>query len=73
MDNRFEIIETHDYGVMLKVKGYELADEFEDFIMEDRHVLNDCKCENDEATFAFGHAGCVEKVRNFVERFLDRP
>ncbi len=73
MDSRFEVTETHDHGCILRVKGYELADEFEDFINEDNYVLNSCGFENDDATFWFGHTGCQEKVRNLVEKFLNRP
>lgn len=72
MDNRFEIIETRDYGCILRVKGYELADEFEDFLNEDNYVLNSYECENDDVTFYFGHAGCEEKIRNLVVKFLNK-
>ena len=71
MDMRFEVSENEKYGAVLKISDVELADEFEDFLTESCYVAFDVKLEFDCEYFYFGQASCIEKVRDFLERFKD--
>ena len=72
MDTRFEISETKEHGCVLRINDVELADEFDDFINEDCYVFTELKFETACVYFYFGQAGCKEKVRDLVERFLSK-
>ncbi len=72
MDTRFEISETKEHGVVLKINDAELADEFDDFVNEDCYVFSELKFESDRVYFYFGQAACTEKVRDLVERFVSK-
>jgi len=72
MDTRFEITETKEYGVVLRIKDVDLADEFDDFINEEYYVFTELKFETACVYFYFGQAGCKEKVRDLVENFLSK-
>ncbi len=72
MDTRFEISETKEHGVVLRINDAELADEFDDFINEDCYVFSELKFETGCVYFYFGQAGCIEKVRDLVEKFAGK-
>ncbi len=72
MDTRFEISETKDHGVILRISDAELADEFDDFVNEDCYVFSELKFESDCVYFYFGQASCIEKTKDLVERFLSK-
>ncbi len=72
MDTRFEISETKEHGVILIINDAELADEFDDFVNEDCYVFSELKFESDRVYFYFGQAGCIEKIRDLVEKFVGK-
>ncbi|MEE9343734.1 MAG: hypothetical protein V3V12_08895 [Gammaproteobacteria bacterium] len=72
MDTRFEISETKEHGAILRINDAELADEFDDFINEDCYVFTELKFETDCVCFYFGQAGCIEKIRDLIERFVNK-
>jgi len=69
MDMRFEASENEKYGAVLKISDVELADEFDDFLNESCYVFSDIRLESDCVYFYFGQAGCIEKIRDLLERF----
>jgi len=69
MDTVFQISETKEHGVILRISDIEVADEFDDFLNEDGYVLSDLKFETDYVDFYFGQVSSVTKVREMVERF----
>ncbi len=72
MDTRFEIYETKDHGVILRINDTELADEFDDFVNKDCYIFSELKFESNCVHIYFGQAGCMEKVRDLVEKFVSR-
>ena len=72
MDPKFEISETKEHGGVLRINDVELADEFDGFINEDCYVFTELKFEADCVYFYFGQASCKEKIRDLVERFVEK-
>lgn len=69
MSKNFEIIETKEFGLSLKVNDVELADAFEDFLNEECYVLFDIKFEGTTVIFYFGVIGAEDKLRCLIESF----
>ncbi|NDP59181.1 MAG: hypothetical protein GZ090_07480 [Oxalobacteraceae bacterium] len=64
-----EIIETAEFGTVLKCSDLEAADEFEDFLTEQCFVPFKVALQAQEISFFFGQASTTEKVREVYERF----
>ena len=70
MNNKvFDISDSKEYGVILKINDIELADDFDDFLSEDCYVFSQMKLETDCVYFYFGQASNVEKVKHLVKKF----
>jgi len=65
-----EILETTEYGTVLKCQDTEVADRFEDFLTEHCFVFFKTKMEPDEISFFFGQASSESKVRSLFESFI---
>jgi len=66
----FEISESIEYGVILKINDLDVADDFEDFINEKIYVLADNKIELNYIQFYFGIVSSAEKVKGILEKFI---
>jgi len=69
-DNLVDILESSEYGAILKCRDLELADEFEDFLSETCFVLFQTKFDAGEVLFYFGQASSAVRVRELYERFI---
>ena len=65
-----EILETPEYGAVLRCRDVEVADQFEDFLTEHCFVLFKTKLDPEEFSFFFGQASEPSKVRELYERFV---
>ena len=72
MGARFEISETKEHGGILKFNDAELADKFDDFVNEDCYVFTEIKFEAECVCFYFGQAACIEKIKDLVNRFINK-
>ena len=65
----FEIQETIEQGLFLRIYDSEVADAFDDFLSEECYVLSEIKFEKSFAVFYFGVLGSKEKLQNLIEAF----
>ena len=70
LNDFIEIVETAEWGVVLKCRDLDAADKFEDFLTEDCFVLFQIKPEEDMVSFYFSQAGSTESVVRLYERFI---
>jgi hypothetical protein len=64
-----EILETDEYGVVLRCRDIEVADKFEDFLTEQRFVLFNIRPEDGNISFFFGQASVPARVQELYEQF----
>jgi hypothetical protein len=64
-----EILETAEYGPVLKFRDAEVADQFEDFLTERCFVLFQTKLAPEETIFIFGQASALSRVHDLYEKF----
>ncbi len=69
MCTQFQISESKEHGITLRIDDIEIADEFDDFLNENCYVLTQMKLASDYVDFYFGQASCIEKVTELVQRF----
>lgn len=65
-----DAVDDTEYGVVLKFRDIEAADQFDDFLSESCFVLFQTKFEKDEVSFYFGQASSVDKVKELYGRFI---
>jgi hypothetical protein len=64
-----EIVESPEFGPILKCRDADVADQFEDFLTEKCFVLFKIKFDPEEVSFLFGQTSSVSRVRELYERF----
>ena len=69
-DTIIEILDTPEYGIILKCLDLELADEFDDYLSENCFVLFNLKFDPKDVSFIFGQASSELKVRELFEKFI---
>ena len=67
----FAITESEETGITVIVRDFELADEFEDYLMEQQFVLFNIKENKSSFEFLFGQAASLDKVEQLIQKFLD--
>ncbi len=70
VDSDVEIIETPEYGTVLKYANLELADQLEDFLTECCFVFFSIKLESNVVSFFFGQASNPINVLDLYNRFI---
>lgn len=69
MRPEFQIIETNENGMILKVTDLELADQFDDFLSEKCYIFYTQKFSTNFVEFFFGQLGSTSKLTDFIEKF----
>jgi hypothetical protein len=64
-----QILDSADYGPIVRVLGRELADAFDDFITENFYAFYDTKFKDETVEFYFGQFGSVARIKEIVDRF----
>lgn len=70
MIEKFEISESKEYGVILKINDTELADEFDDYLTENSPISYSLKFSESNVEFFLGRFVDVEHIQNLVTKFL---
>jgi hypothetical protein len=69
MKQWYEIIETVEYGLILRVMGTDLADQLDDFLTEKCYVLYNMKFDQNFCDFSFGQVCEATKLKLFLDAF----
>ena len=71
MKQWYEIIETVEYGLILRVMQTDLADQLDDFLTEKCYVLYSIKFDENFCEFSFGQAGEATKLKPLLDAFQE--
>lgn len=59
-----------EYGLDLHILDYEMADEFQDFLVEKCDVELSCSFPDSGMIFYFGHEFSLDKVQSLIAAYL---
>jgi len=68
----YEVYETEEQGVFLKIKDLDVGDQFDDYLAGEIYVLSDVSHHDEHVEFSFGRAASVSKVQQLIEEFHSR-
>ena len=69
MQVTYEVRETDEHGVFLKINDSDVGDEFDDYLNEEVYALSDHSEQDGCVEFSFGRAASVSKVQQLVDEF----
>ncbi len=71
MNRLFEVFETNEHGLALKVFDPELADQLDDYLTERRYVLYNIGFGRSHVEFYFGEVGDPARLRPILNAFCE--
>lgn len=72
MEVIYEIWETDEHGVFLKINDSDVGDEFDDYLNEEVYALSDHSEQDGCMEFSFGRAASVSKVQQLIKEFKEK-